>query len=594
MALPMRTTESVSGSGSAALTAAATNVLHVSGQPCSPVSGEVPADYDSQVLLSLVNLHQALLAAGSSVAGIVRLTLYIVNYNSQRQQHERHLRRFLRSHTPIITPVSVDRLDGLEWQFLVNAEAASSLAISRPVSVTEHKLWDVIIIGAGLCGLTAADQLTRNGLSCLVLEARDRVGGRTWSIPVSDGKGVVDLGASWMNDTNQSKVSHLVKHFGLEFVVQNTTGNCLTQDKASNNHVFEYGGLPFDVETQRHLGQLRDIIEADCQQLDTADPRNPIYDSMTFLAYLHSKNASETAIESASIWTRAMLGQEPHDVSALYFLHHCKAGGGIIQMRSDRSGGGQYLRVRQGTQAISTALAASVPAGNILFSSPVTEIDQSTPERVVVQIPGRAFQASKVISTVPSPVLRTINFNPPLPERKKLLVDSYTYGYFTKAMLIFKNPFWVEKGFCGLAQSFTGPASIIRDCSSPTDDLWVLTCFLCGDTGRTWSHQDESSRIESLLEQVGHLYGDEDRVRREYITTAWQDWSAESYSGFGCPCPSLPPGVLSAAGDVLRSPFRNVHFSGTETSVEWKGFMEGAVRSGELAATEVSRQLIQV
>ncbi|ODM16255.1 hypothetical protein SI65_08254 [Aspergillus cristatus] len=176
---------------------------------------------------------------------------------------------------------------------------------------------------------------------------------------------------------------------------------------------------------------------------------------------------------------------------------------------------------------------------------------------------------------------------------QQLLVDSYAYGYFTKAMLVFKNPFWIEKGFCGLVQSFTGPASIIRDCSSPEDGGWVLTCFLCGDTGRKWSQQDDKTRTEVLLEQLGQLYSDKDRVRSEYVATVWHDWTAEQYSGFGCPCPSLPPGVLSAAGDVLREPFWNVHFSGPETSVEWKGFMEGAVRSGERVATEVSKQLVR-
>jgi len=612
MAPMVRAIESVSSSASASLTTE-TGLLHVSGRPRSPVSGQVPADYDSQVLLSLLNLHRALLAANGSIANIVRLTLYIVNCNFQQHQHTRHLQRFLRSHNPVISLIPVTQLAEPGWKFLVDAKASISHSFPRPLTTPEQKAWDVIILGAGLSGLTAADQLTQAGLSCLVLEARDRVGGRTWSTSLSNGKGIVDIGASWLNDTNQSKVSQLAKRFEVKFITQNTSGNCITQDKAGNNHVFAYGGLPvrslpsalllsdllelttaqFDIDIQKHLIEIRDLVETDCQQLDAANPQNPIHDAMTFLAYLHSRNASEVAIASASIWTRAMLGQEPQDISALYFLHHCKTGGGLLQMRSDRTGGGQYLRIRRGTQSISEALAASLPSGNILLSSPVTAIDQSNPNRVVVQTANRTFQASKVISTVSSPVLRTIQFTPALPARKQLLVDSYTYGYFTKAMLVFKNPFWVEKGFCGLAQSFRGPSSIIRDCSSPEDGGWVLTCFLCGDTGRAWSQQDEKTRTDSLLEQVGLLYSDKDRVLSEYITTVWHDWTAEQYSGFGCPCPSLPPGVLTAAGDALREPFLNVHFSGTETSVEWKGFMEGAVRSGERAATEVSKQLVR-
>lgn len=314
---------------------------------------------------------------------------------------------------------------------------------------------------------------------------------------------------------------------------------------------------------------------------------------MTFLAYLRSRNASETTIASASIWTRAMLGQEPQDISALFFLHHCKSGGGLLQMRSDRTGGGQNLRIRQGAQAVAQALSASLPSDNVLLASPVTSIDQSNENLVIVQTPHRTLRASKVISTVPSPALREISFTPQLPACKQLLVDSYAYGYFTKAMLVFKTPFWIEKGFCGLSQSFNGPATIIRDCSVPEDDCWVLTCFLCGDTGRAWSLQDEKARTNTLLDQVGRLYSDKEIVLNEYLMTVWHDWAAERYSGFGCPCPSLPPGVLSAVGDVLRESYRNVHFSGTETAIEWKGFMEGAVRSGQQAATEVSKQLLK-
>lgn len=286
-----------------------------------------------------------------------------------------------------------------------------------------------------------------------------------------------------------------------------------------------------------------------------------------------------------------MLGQEPQDISALYFLHHCKGGSGLLRMHFDRTGGGQCLRIRQGTQTISKALAASLGYENMLLSSPVTAIDQSYPGRAVVQTADRTFHASKVISTIPSPVLRTIQFTPVLPARRQLLVDSYAYGYFTKAMLVFKNPFWIEKGFCGLAQSFRGPVSIIRDCSSPEDRDWVLTYFLCGDTSRKWSQQSDKARTEVLIEQLGQLYSDKAGVRSEYVAAVWHDWSAEQYSGFGCSCPSLPPGALSAVGDVLREPFRNVHFSGI--SVEWKGFMEGAVRSSERVATEVSKQLVR-
>ncbi|OMP83800.1 Amine oxidase [flavin-containing] B [Diplodia seriata] len=158
-------------------------------------------------------------------------------------------------------------------------------------------------------------------------------------------------------------------------------------------------------------------------------------------------------------------------------------------------------------------------------------------------------------------------------------------------MLVFRKPFWVERGFCGLAQSFRGPASVVRDTSVPADGKWILTCFLAGDAGREWAALEGERRVDALLEQVGELYGDADAPRKLFVEAAGHEWSKEQWSGWGCPCIAYPPGVLDAVGHALREPVGDVHFVGTETAGEWKGYMEGAVRSGERGAAEVLSQL---
>lgn len=221
--------------------------LHVSGQPGSLVNGEVPSDYESQIHLALLNLHKVLVAAGASITDIARLTVYIVNYDPQRRKHTRHIQRFLRSHRPVITLVPVSQLAGPEWLFEIEAVAAKPPPISRQLNAPDSKVWDVVVIGAGLAGLTAAEHLIRSGHSCLVLEARDRVGGRTWSVTLPDGKGTVDIGAAWINDTNQSKIYQLAKRAGVELIEQNTTGNCLLQESAGSKQTFAYGEVPVSI-----------------------------------------------------------------------------------------------------------------------------------------------------------------------------------------------------------------------------------------------------------------------------------------------------------------------------------------------------------
>lgn len=335
------------------------------------------------------------------------------------------------------------------------------------------------------------------------------------------------------------------------------------------------------------------MCEADCQALDVNTPRNALLDSMTFEAYLRSRGASETSFKTASVWTRAMLGQEPKDLSALYFLNYCKSGGGLLNMRSDRKGGGQHLRVRQGTQAFAIGLARDLPSGIVRLDSPVLSVEGNDGTgSIVVHVRNRIFNTRKVITTVPTPVLKKIPFSPSLPIEKRLWLESTTYGYYTKAMMVFKTPFWVNKGFCGLTQSFIGPASVIRDTSSPADGKAVLTCFMSSGPGTVWSALSHSERSASLAEQIGKLFDSEDTAKEEFVELLTYEWNKDEYSGFGCPCTGLPPGVLDTlGGSSLREPWLDVHFAGTETAGEWKGYMEGAVRSGERAANEVIKAL---
>ncbi|KAE8370449.1 hypothetical protein BDV27DRAFT_152044 [Aspergillus caelatus] len=566
-------------------------LLHIAGQPGSTKDGTVPDDYESQIHLSLFNLRKIIIAAGASVEDIAKLNILIVNYDAGNRKHTRHVQKFLSGHRPAITLIPVHQLAVPSWLVEIDAVVALPKPRLPPVLPQVTQKVDVIVIGAGLAGLTAAEEVLRAGKSCVVLEARDRVGGKTWSTQLDGGQGTVDLGAAWINNTNQTQIYALAKRFGADLIEQNTQGNAVLQDFDGSCSPFPYGELPnFDESTRSHLAEIRDMCEADCQALDTWRPRDTSLDSLTLEAYLRSRGASEVAIATASIWTRAMLGQDPRDISALYFLNYCKSGGGLLQMRSDRKGGGQHLRVRQGTQIFALGLESSLPSGTVKLSSPVHSITQDD-QSVKVHASAGVYAGRKLITTVPTPALKNMSFHPELPPAKKAWIQSTSYGYYTKAMLQFKSPFWIERGFCGLAQSFIGPASVVRDTSSTVDHKYILTCFMAGDHGLSWSKLSTKDREEALLKQLEQLYGALDLASIFIQMTAY-DWIDDEWSGRGCPSTALSPGVLDTlGGDTLRESWRNIHFAGTETAGEWKGYMEGAVRSGQRAAIEVLKGL---
>jgi monoamine oxidase len=227
--------------------------------------------------------------------------------------------------------------------------------------------------------------------------------------------------------------------------------------------------------------------------------------------------------------------------------------------------------------------------GSVLVSSPVKEIYQTKYISRVTTRAGVVFECKKVIVTVPTPLYKDITFSPPLSGDKLALTSQTILGYVCKNVVSYSKPWWVEKGFAGLFQSFTGPVSMARDTSDPEKGCYSLTCFLVGDPGRAWSKLPQHERRASVLHQLADAYGNPEEALYP-IEVHEYEWNKDEFAK-GAPCPYTPPGVMSKYGHALREPFKNIHFAGTETSYEWKGYMEGAVRAGERAAGEVVESL---
>jgi monoamine oxidase len=236
----------------ATIVSANAELIHVSGQPGNTSGGTAPADYESQIHLALLNLRKIMILGGVSVKDILKLTLLIVDYDPTQRKHTRHIQRFLAGHRPAITLVPVAQLAVPGWLFEVDAVIARHpvpAAVPRDLLGNGHvqiiDTVDVIVVGGGLAGLTAACEIQRASLSTVVLEARDRVGGKTWSQPLPNAEqGIVDVGAAWINSTNQSRIFALARRFGAEMLEQNTTGKCVLQDSDGKVSTFEYGDLP--------------------------------------------------------------------------------------------------------------------------------------------------------------------------------------------------------------------------------------------------------------------------------------------------------------------------------------------------------------
>jgi monoamine oxidase len=272
-------------------------------------------------------------------------------------------------------------------------------------------------------------------------------------------------------------------------------------------------------------------------------------------------------------------------------------------MRSDQKDGGQYLRLVKGalglclsefictpdfayagTQTISIGLAGLLKPDSIILKSPVRHIEQ-TPDGVYVSAGKGDYLCKRVIVSVPTPLYKDINFNPPLPEAKLELSRQNKLGYTNKVMIYYASPWWRQENLCGMLQSFTGPVAVARDSSVDEARQFSLTCFCVGKLGRDLSKLSQSQRFQVVVEHVKKTIGFGVRVP-EPLALVEHEWAADQWSQ-GCPCPAAPPGVMTRFEHALRTSHGKVHFVGTETSYEWKGYMDGAVRSGIRGAKEV-------
>lgn len=262
-----------------------------------------------------------------------------------------------------------------------------------------------------------------------------------------------------------------------------------------------------------------------------------------------------------------------------------------FESSSNRSSG--IVNIDIGMQSISHALASSLKLGSVLLNTPVQGIKQLGFNQCLVTTAGGAtFRCRRVIVSVPTPLYCRIIFSPPLPTDKKVYSESTFLGDYSKFSLVYAEPWWRKLGLSGSFIDLNGPVSFSRDTSADDDKQFSLTFFIVGDDCRKWAKLTTTERRDAILENISDMIATSEGRRLLYDYTDAREtlWKSEQWSE-GAPCPVPGPGVWERLGPSLRIPFENIHFVGTETAFLWKGYLEGAVTSGERGAREVIQEL---
>jgi monoamine oxidase len=452
---------------------------------------------------------------------------------------------------------------------------------------------DVVVVGGGLAGLSAARALVKAGRSVVVLEARGRVGGRTLNHvlgPAYPGK-TVEIGGEFVGPT-QDRILALADAVGVpRFPTYATGENVYIADGQATRYT---GDVPPDAQALPDLALLVTRLDQMAAQVPVDKPWTAAsatdWDRQTAETWVraNSVNADRT-VQLVNLFFDSAYGGRASDVSLLYVLAQIAGFGdesnpGTLERGISTAGGAQESRLVGGSQLISIKAAQQL-GRRVVLGAPVRRIEQHGSTVTVISDRG-TWKARRAIVATPPQHAAEIGWNPLLPAAHDAVRRRMPLGTLMKCHAIYDEPFWRKEGLSGMALKIDGVVPEMFDNTPPEGTPGILMGFHGGHEWRLYNGRP-TERRQAVLACFAEAFGSQALRPRDYFE---QDWTAERWSRGG-PVSEVTPGTVTDFLPVLAQPFGRVHWAGTETADYWNGYMDGAVRSGERSAKEVLGEL---
>jgi monoamine oxidase len=439
----------------------------------------------------------------------------------------------------------------------------------------------VAIVGAGFAGLSAALDLAERDIDCIVLEARDRVGGRVLNHDLGGGK-VVEVGGQWVGPT-QTALLDMASRMGVATFPTHVEGESVIEYRG---RVSRYRGTIPQIHPAVlvQVEWVRRRLDAMASQVPLEAPwgarRAAEWDRVTFDEWMRRNAPSRGARMLVRLAIRSVFGTEPEDVSLLHVLFYIGSAGGFDAL-VDTSGGAQDSRFVGGSQLVTIRMAEAL-GERVALSAPVRRMeDRGT--SVAIEADGLTVQAERVIVSTSPTLAARIAYEPALPPVRDAMTQRMPQGAIVKCMAVYPEPFWREEGLSGVGVSDGGSVNAIFDNSPPDGSPGVLLGFLDGRAARRWGSATTEERRAEVVRVFTRLFG---RAASQPIDYVERNWAAEPWSR-GCYSGAFGPSGWTDFGRALREPVGLIHWAGTETATVWNGYIDGAISSGRRAAAEV-------
>jgi monoamine oxidase len=489
---------------------------------------------------------------------------------------------------------------GITRRRLMGGATATALAAAMPQAVRAAdrgaqakpaRTADVIVVGAGLAGLSAARELTKAGKSVVVLEARDRVGGRVLNHDLGN-PDYSELGAMFFGPT-QDRIQALAEAVSVGSYPTYNTGNnvfFVNGRRAEYPSDTPLGIVPPDPLVAGDAAAVVTLLDQMSQDVPVDKPwassKADEYDRQTLDSWIRAHSTGNPDFMSiVQAATNAIFGAEPRDLSLLYTLFYIAASGnesnpGTFERNFNTGDGAQESRFKGGAYQIPLKVAGELGSA-ITQSAPVRRISQTGSGVTVVSDAG-TVTGKRVIVAIPPALAGRIAYDPILPPLRDQLTQRIPQGTLMKFEAIYDTPWWRDKGLTGQAVSGQGAIRVTFDITPEDGAPGILMGFIGGHEARVWEQRSPSDLNSECLNNLARLFGVEAQTARDTVSF---NWSTEEWNR-GCPVAIIGPGTLTDFGTELRKPVGRIHWAGTETSTYWNGYMDGAVRSGERAAEE--------
>ncbi len=483
---------------------------------------------------------------------------------------------------------------------------------------------DVVVVGAGPAGLMAARTLKKQGLSVVVLEARDRVGGRTWNGKVADANGVehfIELGGQWVSP-DQTRLIALLEELGLNTFPRYREGKSIYVAPDGTRHEYEGTQFPASAKTIEEMGKLIEALDQLAHEMDPAHPwdhpRAAELDAVSFRHWLEELSDDQEAIDNVSIYIASgMLTKPAHTFSALQAVLMAASAGSFTNLVDE-----DFIldrRVEGGMQSVSLTIAREL-GDDVFLGTPVREIhwaeadpdtadplnnvaadvrngvpDNGAPGAVLVKSELVDVRARFVVLAVPPNLYHRISYVPPMPRDQQIAHQHISMGLVIKVHAVYETPFWREEGLSGTG---FGGARLVQEVYDNTnygknfahsvereeDRYGTLVGFVSDVYAEQMWHLPAKERKEAILEALADYLGPK---AKEPIAFYLSDMAAEEWTR-GAYATSYDLGGLSRWGHLQNEPTGPLYYACSDIAAEGYQHVDGAIRQGEIVALAIA------